>query len=176
MNCVNVLREKGGERMNKKVLMPFMVLLVLFAVAPVMAAPATKMPYTADVSLVLNPPGKNWTTKGGILQVRGLIAEGNFSSTELNITNANMWKKLDYTLNMNTGKGTMHGKFILTVDGAGTFEGSFRDKITDFTHLAGTVVGQGAGAFAGWKTMGIWYGDIIDGTVENVLEAIILIP
>ena len=162
--------------MNKKVLMPIMILLVLFAVAPVMAPPAAKMSYTANVRLEIISIDKEWTTKGGIQQVRGLIAEGNFSSTELNIANANMWKKLDYTLNMNTGKGTMHGKFVLTVDGAGTFEGSFRDKMTNFTHLEGTVVGQGTDGFAGWKTMGIWYGDIIDGTVENVLEAIILIP
>ena len=162
--------------MNKKILMPLMALLVLFAVAPVMAAPATKMPYTATVKLNITDPGESWTTKGGILQVRGLTAEGFFNSTELDIVNAIMWKKLDYTLNTITGKGTMHGKFVLTVDGAGTFEGSFRDKITDSTHLAGTVVGQGTGAFAGWKTMGIWYGDILDTAVENVIEAIILIP
>jgi len=162
--------------MNKKIFLPVMVLLVLFAVAPVMAAPAVKMSYTANVSLVVTDPGESWTTRGGILQVRGLIAIGTFNSADLDIVDATMWKTLDYTLNTNTGKGTMHGKFVLTVDGAGTFEGSFRDKITDSTHLAGTVVGQGTGAFAGWKTMGIWYGDIIDGTVENVLEAIILMP
>ncbi len=162
--------------MNKKVLTLIMALLVLFAVAPVMAAPAAKMAYTANVRLEILSIDKEWTTKGGIQQVRGLEAVGTFNSTELGIVNANMWKKLDYTLNTNTGKGTMHGKFVLTVNGAGTFEGSFRDKITDSTHLAGTVVGQGTGAFAGWKTMGIWYGDIIDGTVENVLEAIILMP
>ena len=162
--------------MNRKVLLPVMVLLVLFAVAPVLAAPAVKMPYTANVSLVITDPGESWTTRGDILQVRGLIAIGTFNSADLGIVDATMWKTLDYTLNTNTGKGTMHGKFVLTVDGAGTFEGSFRDKITDSTHLAGTVVGQGTGAFAGWKTMGIWYGDIIDGTVENVLEAIILMP
>jgi hypothetical protein len=162
--------------MNKKVLIPVMVLLVLFAVAPVMAAPAAKIPYTANVKLDIISIDKVWTTKRGIQQVRGLIAEGFFNSTELGIVNANMWKKLDYTLNTITGKGTMHGKFVLTVGVAGTIEGSFRDKITDSTHLAGTVVGQGTGAFAGWKTMGIWYGDIIDGTVENVLEAIILMP
>jgi len=162
--------------MNKKVLIPVMALLVLFAVAPVMAATAAKTPYTANVKLDIISIDKVWTTKRGIQQVRGLIAEGFFNSTELGIDNATMWKKLDYTLNTITGKGTMHGKFVLTVGEAGTIEGSFRDKITNSTHLAGTVVGQGTGAFAGWKTMGIWYGDIIDGTVENVLEAIILMP
>jgi len=162
--------------MNKKVLMPAMALLVLVIVAPVMAAPAAKIPYTADVRLEITSQGEGWTTEGGILHVKGLIAEGSFDSAGLGIFDATMWKKLDYTLNMITGEGTMHGKFVLTVDGMGTFEGSFRDKITDFTHLSGTVVGQGTGGFAGWKTMGTWYGDIIDGTIENVLEAIILSP
>jgi len=149
---------------------------VLFAVAPVTAAPATMIPYTADVSLEITYEGEDWTTKGGILRVKGLIAEGLFNSADLEIVDATMWKKLDYTLNTATGEGTMHGKFVLTVGEAGSFEGSFRDKITDFTHLSGTVVGQGTGAFAGWKTMGIWYGDIIDGTIENVVEAVILAP
>lgn len=162
--------------MNKKVLIPVMIVLMLFVVAPVTAAPAATMPYTADVVLEIKSVEKEWTTKGGILQVRGLIAEGTFNSPDLDIVNATMWKKLDYTLNTNTGKGTMHGKFVLTVGEMGTFEGSFRDVITDSTHLSGTVVGQGTGGFVGWKTMGTWYGDIIDGTVENVLEAKLLLP
>ena len=161
--------------MNKKISMLFIALLAFFAVTPLAAAPAVRVPYTADVSLVITDPGESWTT-GGILQVRGLIAVGTFDSEDLGIFGATMWKKLDYTLNTVTGKGTMHGMFVLTVDGAGTFEGSFRDRITGFTHLAGTVVGQGTGAFEGAKTMGIWYGDIIDGTVENVLEAQLLFP
>ena len=160
--------------MNKKVLMPVMALLVLFAVVPVMAAPAAKIQYTADVILEIISLDEDWTTEGDILHVKGLIANGTFVSS-LGISGV-MWKKLDYTLNMITGKGTMHGKFVLTVDGMGTFEGSFRDKITDFTHLSGTVVGQGTDGFAGLKTMGTWYGDIIDGTIVNVLNAIILSP
>jgi hypothetical protein len=131
----------------------------------------------AEVRLEITSPDKQRTTKGDILQVRGLIAEGSFDSADLGIVNATMWKKLDFTLNTITGKGTMHGKFILTVDGMGTLEGSFRDRITNSTHLSGTVVGQGSGGFAGWKTMGIWYGDIKeDGTIENVLEAKLLMP
>ncbi len=161
--------------MNRMILMPFIALLAFFAATPLVAAPAARVPYTADVSLVITDPGESWT-RGGIMQVRGLIAVGTFDSADLGISGATMWKELDYTLNTITGKGTMHGIFVLAVDGAGTFEGSFRDRITDSTHLAGTVVGQGTGAFEGVKTMGIWYGDIIDGTVENVLEAQLLFP
>lgn len=168
------------KKVRSKVLVIGLALALVLLATPflgsVMAAPAAKIPYTANVSLTITDPGESWTARGDILQVRGLIAVGTFNSADLGIVDATMWKTLDYTLNMNTGKGTMHGKFVLTVDGAGTFEGSFRDTITDSTHLAGTVVGQGTGAFAGWKTMGIWYGDIIDGSVENVLEAIILSP
>ncbi|UCE96037.1 MAG: hypothetical protein JSV51_10165 [Candidatus Bathyarchaeota archaeon] len=161
--------------MNKKILLPFMALLMFFAVKPLVAAPAVRVPYIADVSLVITDPGVSWAM-GDILQVRGLIAVGTFDSAELGIFGATMWKKLDYAFNTMTGNGTMHGKFVLTVDGAGTFEGSFRDRITGYTHLAGTVVGHGTGAFEGAKTMGIWYGEIIDGTIENVLEAQILLP
>jgi len=169
---------KGGMKMNKKILMPVMALLVLFVVAPVMAAPATKTPYRADVILEIKSLDEDWTTKGGIQHVKGLIAEGTFNSTDLgiDIDDATMWKKLDYTLNTITGKGTMHGKFVLTVEGIGTFEGSFRDKITEFNHYSGTVVGQGTGDFAGLKTMGTWEGDKDGNTIVNVLEAVILSP
>jgi len=162
--------------MNRKILMPIVALLVLVAVAPVIAPPAAKTPYTASVKLQITDPGEAWTTKGDILHVKGLIAEGFFNSSELGIVNAAMWKKLDFTLNTITGKGTMHGKFVLTVDGAGTLKGSFRDKITDSTHLAGTVVGQGTGAFEGVKTMGTWEGDIIGTEIVNVLDAMLLSP
>ncbi|UCD97187.1 MAG: hypothetical protein JSV35_03845 [Candidatus Bathyarchaeota archaeon] len=161
--------------MNEKISMPFVALLAFCVLTPLVAAPAVRVSYTADVSLVITDPGESWT-KGGILQVRGLIAVGTFDSADLGIFGATMWKKLDYTLNTMTGSGTMHGIFILTVDGVGSFEGSFRDRISDSTHLAGTVVGQGTGDFEGVKTMGIWYGDIVDGTVENVLEAQLLFP
>jgi hypothetical protein len=163
--------------MDKKALMPAIALVALLIVVPVIAAPAAWIPYTADVRLEVTSPGKVWTTEGGILHVKGLIAEGSFDSADLGISDATMWKTIDYVLNMITGEGTMHGKFILTVDGMGTLEGSFRDKITESTHLSGTVVGQGTGGFAGWKTMGTWYGDIMgDGSIENVLEAKLLLP
>ena len=159
----------------RKILIPVMALLVLFVVAPVTTAPATKTPYTANVRLQITDPGKAWTTKGDILHVKGLIAEGLFNSSELGIVNAAMWKKLDFTLDTITGNGTMHGRFVLAVE-AGTLEGSFRDKITDSTHLAGTVVGQGTGAFEGVKTIGTWEGDIMGTEIVNVLDAILLSP
>jgi len=160
--------------MNKKVLIPVMALLVLFVVAPAMAAPAAKIKYTADVSLVIISPGEEWTTEGGILHVKGLIANGTFVSS-LGISGV-MLKKLDFTLNTITGKGTMNGKFVLTVGEVGTFEGSFRDKITEFNHYSGTVVGQGTGGFAGLKTMGTWEGEKDGNAIVNVLDAIILSP
>jgi hypothetical protein len=56
-------------------------------------------------------------------------------------------------------------------------EGSFRGIITDWTLLAGTVVGHGTGAFEGVKTMGAWEGEIKGGTnIVNTLDAILLFP
>jgi hypothetical protein len=177
MDYIIAFREKGGEEMNKKILLPIMALLVLFAVAPVMAPPAAKTTYTADVDLDILSLDEEWTTEGGILHVKGVIAEGPFDSEDLGIEEATMEKKFDYTVNTNTGKGTLHGKFVLTVGTIGTLEGSFRGKITDGTHLSGTVVGHGTEGFEGVKTMGLWEGDIVGGTlIENELEAILLSP
>ena len=164
--------------MNKKVLMSVMALLMLFVVAPVMAAPAVKIDYEADVSLTIIDPGEEWTTNGGILHIKGVIAEGSFVS-DLGIE-GDMLKEFDLTLNLNTGKGTLHGKFVLTVTvgGVGTLKGSFMGIITDYDELAGTVVGHGTGDFEGAKTMGTWEGEVDFGlgTIENTLDAIILSP
>jgi len=164
--------------MNKKVLLPVMVLLVLFAVAPVMAAPAAKINYIADVSLEIMSSVEDWTTAGGIRHVKGVIAEGDFDTRPDTLSiSGDMLKEFDLTLNINTGKGTLHGKFVLTV-GVDTLEGSFSGKITDGTDLAGTVVGHGTGGFEGVKTMGTWSGtvDFDAGEIENVLEGILLFP
>jgi hypothetical protein len=164
---------------NKKYLVFVMALLVLVIVAPVMvpvmAAPAVKTPYTAVVSLTITDPGEVWTTRGGIQHVKGVFAEGSFDSAILPESGI-MQKEFDFTVNVNTGKGTIHGKFVLTVGAIGTLEGSFRGIITGGIYLAGTVVGCGTGGFEGLKTMGIWEGEIDGAQIENVLEAILLSP
>jgi hypothetical protein len=159
--------------MNKKVMILLMMLIMVFAVPPVLSAPATRTPYTVDVVLTITEPGVEWVSVGGIYNVRGMIAMGTFDSTELGIS-GEMYKTLDYTINQLTGKGTMHGQFVLTVPGVGTIEGSFRDRITDATHFSGTVVGQGTGGFEGMITRGTWEGDLTGITIENVVDAVLI--
>ncbi len=160
--------------MNKKILLFAMAFLMLFTLAPAMAAPAVKTPYTADVVLDVTELGEEWVTEDGILQVRGRGADGSFISAALPETGS-MHKEFDLTVDMNTGEGTIRGKFLLEV-GAGIIEGSFRGIITGYTHLAGTVVGHGAGEYEGIKTMGAWEGDVIGSQIVNTLEAILLSP
>jgi len=156
----------------KKVLMPVMALIVLFAIAPVMA-PATKTPFTAQATFISGnvSPGKMWTTKGNITHIKGSISSGNvtggLSGTVLVVT--------DEALDLNTGMGVLHGKFVLTVVG-GTFKGSFRGLVTGGIHLSGTVVAQGTGAVEGKKLMGSFEGEAILVKVTLMLEGMILSP
>jgi hypothetical protein len=169
------IRPDGGDYLNKKIVILIMTLSMLFVVTPALAAPAATIPYTADVELDMDSPGDVWVTAGGIQQIKGAVAEGSFVSADLGITGM-MVKEFDCTINVNTGKGTIRGKFVLTVDDVGTLEGSFWGKVTDGTHLAGGVVGHGTGGFEGLKTMGTWEGDIIGSQIVNVLDAILLSP
>ena len=61
--------------MKKGILIPLVALLMLFAVTPVMAAPATKTPFTAEASYVFGniSPGIEWGA-GGIYHVKGAIS------------------------------------------------------------------------------------------------------
>jgi hypothetical protein len=54
-------------------------LLMLFAAAPVMAAPATKTLFTAKVRFAPGniKPGEEWVTMDGIYYVKGQVSEGN---------------------------------------------------------------------------------------------------
>jgi hypothetical protein len=164
--------------MNKKIVLTLIITLsIMFIATPVMAAPATKTSYTATVTLSISGPGVTWVTEGGITLIKGQEYMGLFTSTDPSLTGI-MVKVCDIMINENTGTGTIHGTFILTPNGgAGTLEGTFRGRITDNTHLAGTVVGQGTGDFEGSVTRGTWEGDMVLGSqMINVLDATLLSP
>jgi hypothetical protein len=153
-----------------------MALLVLLAVAPVMA-PATKTPVTAHVVFITGnvSPGKMWTTEDNILQVRESISTGNVTG---DITGTVQFV-MGQTLDMNTGLGVNHGKFVITVAGGGTYEGSFRSALVGLS-FTGTFVGQGTGPLEGQKIMGSYEGQItlVDSLhlVHMNIEGVILEP
>ena len=173
----------------KKVLLPVMALLLLFAVAPVMAAPATKTPFTADVSFVLGNvyAGEEWITMDGIYHVKGQVSQGPVTLTPVtgDILVGTMLIVRHATLDLNTGDGSCHGKIVITVDG-GTFEGSEQSTITVYGitayggGISGTFLARGTGMYEGQRIMGSFEGGvvIVDGvkTVVAEFEGIILSP
>ena len=110
----------------KKVLIPVMALLVLFAVAPVMAAPATKTPFTAEASFLFGnvSPGTEWTTDDGIYHLKGAVSSGSFTAISGPDISGTLMIGHSLVIDTNTGLGDCHGKFVLAVEGVGTFEGS----------------------------------------------------
>ncbi len=62
----------------RKVLMAVMLLLVLSAVIPVIAAPAAKIPFTSVVNFGFGNiyEGKSWITEDGIYHIKGATSEG----------------------------------------------------------------------------------------------------
>jgi len=160
----------------KRVLIPVTVLLVLFAVAPVMAAPATKTPFTAEAHFITGnvDPGETRTTKGNIVQIRNSTSTGTVTG---DISGTLLFVQ-DQTLDMNTGLGVNHGKFVITVVG-GTYEGSFRSMFTGLS-FTGTFVAQGTGTVEGQILMGSYEGQItiVDTShhVQMTIDGVILSP
>lgn len=162
----------------KRVLIPITALLVLFAVAPVMAAPATQTPFTAHATFITGniSPGEMWarTKERNIVQIRGSTSTGNvagdISGTVLLVA--------DETFDMNTGLGLNHGEFVIAVVG-GTYEGSFRSMFTGLS-FSGTFVGQGTGTLEGQVLMGSYEGEVtyVDTlpVAHMAIEGVILSP
>lgn len=127
------------SRLNRKVVVPILALLLL---AMMMVSPAnavTKEDYWAHHEMDLVDPGKVWVTKGGIQHIKDSIWEGTTEDCSLGEGTFKVWYE-QINLNLVTGEGTFQGKFIITIDGRGTIEGSGRGTITDFVNAPGTFV------------------------------------
>jgi hypothetical protein len=141
-----------------------------------MAAPATKTPFTAEAAFITGnvSPGTMRTTEGDILQIMGSTSTGTVTG---DITGT-ILLVMGETVDMNTGLGVNHGKFVITVDG-GTYEGSFRSMFTGLI-FTGTFVARGTGTLEGQMMMGSYEGEItIVDTLHHVnvaFEGIILSP
>lgn len=160
----------------KKILMPVIALLVLLVVVPVMAAPATKTLFTAESTMTFATPGKAWTTKHGIYHVRDQEATGTVTGD----IEGDIFLVRHMILDLNTGKGSCHGKFVITVDG-GTFEGSEQSKITNYAlppdGISGKLVAHGTGDFEGLKVTASFEGGLISAdTIQLTFDGIILSP
>ncbi len=161
----------------KKVMIPIIALLVLFAVTPVMAEPATKIPFTgwATIGFGNVSPGEEWTTEDGVYHVKGVVSQGDATVySPLGIMEATMIMVHDLAIDLNTGLGNCHGKFVIVVPGVGTFEGSEHGSHTITTeghYISGGLVGKGTGYFDGVKMKSSYEGEItVDEQQEQVIE------
>jgi len=88
----------------------------------------------------------------------------------------------DLALDMNTGHGQCHGKFVITVAGMGTFEGSEHGThtITNRHYIAGGLVAKGTGMFEGLNMMASYEGEIVTVDTQQFviaeMEGILLSP
>ena len=169
----------------KKVRIPVIALLVLFAVTTVMAAPATKIPFTGWGTFVFGnvSPGEEWTTGDGVYHVKGVVSQGDaYVYSPLGVMEGTMIVVHDLTLDLNTGLGNCHGKFVITVPGVGTFEGSEHGShvITDAHYISGGLVAKGTGTFDGIKMKSSYEGEILIVDTQQVaqvdMEGTLLLP
>jgi hypothetical protein len=160
------------------ILISALILMMLFAVAPAMAAPATKVSVTASHTLALINPGTGWVTDGGVVQLRDIVYGGTVR-LDIATTSANP----DYTFTQRReqfgtvthgrdipypgpwpeAKGEWHAKIVWTysVNGQvqGTFEGEMKLTSIGWILLSnglaasgpteGHYVLQGSGIFKG---------------------------
>jgi hypothetical protein len=156
-------------------LIPALVLLMLFAVAPAMAATATKVPVHGGgiAGGTPHPFDKMWLTDGTITQLRGGGSQGGqlelyiYPSIEEPDYVLTVNEEYDAMVNWHTGEGVWRFTEIweYVVDGqtAGTFKGEYIVKTTGafitplgpvtWTDLEGHAVLQGDGEFYGQTLM-----------------------
>ena len=169
--------------MKKVIFVSILALIMLFTVAPAMAAPATKVPVTISTSTTGMTFGDFWVTDGGVVQMRDFASDGkaylqvassppvayqltthrDFSAT------INLEKDIPFPGPWPDAKGITHSTLVWTysVDGQvqGTFKGEWTLKFTGWTIVditkfivtngpsEGHAVLQGDGVFAGQTLM-----------------------
>jgi len=157
----------GGGKNTKKVLISTVVLLVLsmLVFTPIQAKKPIA-PYNGTIVIDLQDEGKQWTTNGSILQIKGSYWNGTEESS-LGTNKFEDWES--FTINLKTGNGTFHGKWLLTVGTRGTFSGSACGKISQGNLITGIFIGaHGTGEFEGAKKWGK-----LDGILETPTRAVL---
>lgn len=128
----------------RKVLTFVIALLAMSAIAPVMAS-ATRTAIAGTATLSVTSIGDIRITKSGIMHQVAAQASGPIIGATLS---GQMQIELNANFNMNTGKGSAFGTFVIT-DSQGTFEGRFTVRDTGFIYFEGTLEGHGTDAYEG---------------------------
>lgn len=151
--------------MNKKILIPTIVLLVLsmMAISPVKSITKDHNYWDHIVFDVFDLPSKVWYAND-VMQIVDMHWSGSYEGTFADEGTFDVWFE-HLSLNLKTGKGAYMGKWLITIPGEGTVAGSARGRLTATGPLTGTTAGTYAGtdctgSFAGIKKMGtysLWY-------------------
>jgi len=169
--------------MKKMIFVSTLALIMLFIVAPVMAAPATKVPVTITTSTTGMTFGDFWPTDGNVVQMRDFASDGKanlqVASSPPIVYQLTTHRDFSATINLEKdipfpgpwpdAKGITHSTLVWTysVDGQvqGTFKGEWTLKFTGWTIVdpakfivtngpsEGHAVLQGDGVFAGQTLM-----------------------
>jgi hypothetical protein len=162
-----------------------LVLLMLFAVLPVMAASPKKIPVTAITSnQVTGLPEKEWTTDGGIIHQQGRLRTGVITLTidgQAPLVGV-LSELMDFTTNTKIGelKACAH-KCVFTFAG-GSFEGVKTLRMTSdpvtkaILEQEQHAVLQGSGAFEGCTLMLSQDWELTSPPVPKVYTGFLLIP
>lgn len=143
--CLCVSSVIAGEKMKKAVLASTMALLVVSLITQVMASTATVFEVVGSYTGSATVPGEVWVTEDGILHVKGGEGFGPVSGD----LPGEMWFSLSGAIDLNTGFGSMHGKWVFT-DDHGTFEGSYRAENYGVVYYDdGSAGGKGTGGYEG---------------------------
>ena len=76
---------------KKLIFVPILALLMLFTVAPAMAAPATKVPVTITTLTTGMTFGDWWVTDGGVVQMRDFASDGKAYSSDSFLTSSGLY-------------------------------------------------------------------------------------
>ena len=165
----------GGERVNKKILVILTTLMTIGLLAPtVMADPSTKTPVTATSERIGVVPGEQWTTNGGIIQIRGQqvtykVTLNIFGESSLFGLSSNVWNG---RVNPKTGKMIIHYETVWTFSG-GSFEGVLQSRLEsspppyEYYEIHGVL--KGTGVFEGQKLMLSYEGSTINPEWTGIL-------
>jgi hypothetical protein len=147
----------------KRVLILVMALLVFSMITTAMAS-AIEIPVSGSFTGSATAPGESWITNDNILQIKD--AEGAGPSA------GDLPGYMEFTLSgdvdLNTGLGSAHGKWVLS-DDHGTIEGTWRVDVTSVVFIEGSAVGKGTGDYMGmlFKVDSFWGYNLYLGGYEG---------
>ena len=132
----------------KRILMFVIVLLAISVATPGIAnAMATRTEIEGTFSMTATWPGDIYVLKSGIMRQVRAEASGPVVSSDPRLAGT-LQIELYVIFNLNTGEGNGFGSCTIS-NAAGTFEGRFTVKDTDYILFEGKIEGHGTGAYEG---------------------------